>query len=159
MTPGRLVVVLGYSDRRELGLHPICAERLTHAATVSTEDDVVVLSGWARTPASRPEAELMADAWSGACRELVVDPDARHTVGNARNAIDDLVRTGAGTVVVVTSRWHAPRARVIFAWSLRGHGARIVASSPAERVRLGTWAHEVPRWLLLPFQLAAARWK
>lgn len=156
MTTGRLVVVLGYSDRSEPGLHPICASRLAHAATVSKPDDVVVLSGWARTPGTRPEAELMAEAWTGRCRELVIDPDARHTVGNATNAMDDLVRTGADLVVVVTSRWHAPRARTIFAWLLRGHGARVVTSSPRESVRLRTWAHEVPRWLVLPFQLIAA---
>jgi len=156
VTSGRLVVVLGYSDRSEVGLHPICASRLEHAAAVSEADDVVVLSGWARTPGARPEAELMAEAWTGRCRELVVDPDARHTVGNATNALDDLVRTRVDTVVVVTSRWHAPRARVIFALLLRGHGARVVTSSPAEQVAVRTWAHEVPRWLLLPLQLLVA---
>lgn len=155
-TAGRLIVVLGYSDRRERGLHPVCARRLAHAATVSTDRDVVVLSGWARTPGVRPEAELMADAWTGASRELVIDPDARHTVGNASNALDDLVRTGAETVVVVTSRWHAPRARAIFAWLFRGNGARVVASSPQETVGLRTWARELPRWLALPFQLFTA---
>jgi len=155
VTSGRLIVVLGYSDRRERGLHPICARRLAHAAIVSAADDVVVLSGWARTPGTRPEAELMADAWTGSCRELVIDPDARHTVGNATNALDDLVRTGAGTVVVVTSRWHAPRARAIFTWSFRGHGARVTTSSPPEAVDLRSWASELPRWLVLPLQLIA----
>jgi len=156
-TDGRLIVVLGYSDRRERGLHPICAGRLAHAATVSGERDVVVLSGWARTPGASPEAELMADAWRGKCRELIIDPDARHTVGNATNAIDDLVRTGSETVVVVTSRWHAPRARLIFAWTFRGLGARVVTSSPAEAMDLKRWTHELPRWSVLPFQLLAAR--
>ncbi|MFW2332397.1 YdcF family protein [Ilumatobacter sp.] len=156
MTAGRLVVVLGYSDRRELGLHPICADRLAHAATVSHPNDVVVLSGWARTPGARPEAELMSEAWTGACRELVIDPDARHTVGNATNALDDLVRTGADTVVVVTSRWHAPRARVIFAWLFRGRGVRVVASSPPEPFDPRAWAHELLRWLIMPIQLSVA---
>jgi hypothetical protein len=156
-TDGRLVVVLGYSERGDRGLHPICARRLAHAATVSEIGDVVVLSGWARTPRVRPEAELMAAAWDGTCHELVVDPDARHTLGNAVNALDDLVRTRARTVVVVTSRWHAPRARVIFAWVCRGTGARVVTSSPDEAISLGRTAHELPRWLLLPFQLLGVR--
>jgi hypothetical protein len=157
VSSGRLVVVLGYSDRRVRDLHPICARRLAHAASVSKGDDVVVLSGWARTPRVRPEAELMAAAWTGTCRELIVDPDARHTVANATNAFDDLARTGAGTVVVVTSRWHAPRARAIFAWVCRGSGTRVVTSSPAERVNWRRVAGEAARWLVLPFQLLAAR--
>jgi len=156
VSAGRLVVVLGYSNDRQRGLHPICATRLAHAADVSTKHDVVVLSGWARTPGARPEAELMAEAWTGTCRELVIDPDARHTVGNGTNALDDLVRTGAATVVVVTSRWHAPRARTIFSWLCRGRGVRVVASSPAESFDLRAWASELPRWLVMPFQLIVA---
>lgn len=157
VSPVRLVVVLGYSDRRDRGLHPICARRLAHAASVSKVDDVVVLSGWARTPRVRPEAELMAAAWNGTCRGLIVDPDARHTVDNAANAFDDLVRTGATTVVVVTSRWHAPRARAIFTWVFRGTGTRVVTSSPVERLSGRRVADEVARWVVLPFQLLAAR--
>lgn len=155
--PARLVVVLGYSGRRDLGLHPVCAARLAHGASVAQPHDVVVLSGWARSPRVRPEAELMAEAWTGTCRELVVDPDARHTVANAENALDDLVRTGARTVVVVTSRWHAPRARAIFALVFAGTGARVTSSSPDEDVDLRRWIDEVPRWAFLPFQVARAR--
>ena len=73
-----------------------------------------MLSGWARVPGTRSEAELMAAAWEGRARELVVDPDARTTVGNAANALDDIRRVGAREVVVVTSRWHAARAKAAF---------------------------------------------
>lgn len=151
----RLVVVLGYSERGGRDLHPVCASRLAHGAVVARSDDVVVLSGWARHPRVRPEAELMAEAWTGRCRELVVDPDARHTLDNATNALDDLVRTGASTVVVVTSRWHAPRARAIFIWIVRGTGTQVVTSSPVEPTDLRRLVAEAPRWLLLPFQLLA----
>ena len=83
----RLVVVLGYSDGGGAGLHPICAARLARAAELSTAHDVVVLSGWARTAGSQPEAQLMRAAWRGAAREVVVDPDARTTVQNLANAL------------------------------------------------------------------------
>ncbi len=152
----RLVVVLGYSDRADRTLHPVCASRLAHGASMAGPKDVVVLSGWARHRRVRPEAELMAEAWDGTCRELVVDPDARHTVDNATNALDDLARTEAPIVVVVTSRWHAPRARAIFAWAVRGTGASVVTSSPAEPIDVRRLAAELPRWFILPLQLSAA---
>ena len=110
----RVIVVLGYSDGGAGTIHPVCAARVARAAELATPDDVVVLSGWARVPGTRSEAELMAAAWSGSAREVVVDPDAQTTVGNARNALDDIRRVGAGEVVVVTSRWHAARARAAF---------------------------------------------
>ena len=62
--PARVVVVLGYADGGRDALHPVAAARLARAAEISTDDDVVVLSGWARVPGTRSEAELMAAAWT-----------------------------------------------------------------------------------------------
>lgn len=153
----RVIVVLGYSDQGEGVLHPICVERLDHAADVASEHDVVVLSGWARVPGTRSEAELMAEEWTQPVRELVVDPDARTTVGNATNSVDDVVRTNATEVLVVTSRWHAPRAAAAFRWRLRGCGAAVVTSSPRGAGRFRDWLRELPCWVFLPFQLVAKR--
>jgi hypothetical protein len=155
--PTRVIVVLGYSDGGRGALHPIGAARLARAAEVATEDDVVVLSGWARVQGTRSEAELMAEAWEGEARELVVDPDARTTVGNAVNALDDIRRVGAREVVVVTSQWHAPRAKAAFRLLLRGSGVRVVAACPPEPRNLRARARELPLWALLPTQLAASR--
>ena len=108
---------------------------------MATADDVVVLSGWARVPGTRSEAELMRAAWRGAAREVVVDPDARTTVENMANALNDVLRVGAREVVVVTSSWHAPRAKAAFRWLLLhtgdaralGLAARKVATRVAPR--------------------------
>ena len=152
MTGTRLVVVLGYSDRGCEGLHPICAARLERAADVTTGDDVVVLSGWARVPDTQSEAELMRAAWRGAAREVVVDPDARTTVDNLANALNDVLRVGAREVLLVTSSWHAPRATTAFRWLLRSTGVRVRTVTPAGRSRQAA-LRELPLWLLLPFQL------
>ena len=148
----RLVVVLGYSDGGRGELHPVCAARLERAAEVTTSDDVVVLSGWARVPDTHPEAELMRAAWRGAAREVVVDPDARTTVDNMANALNDVLRVGAGEVLVVTSSWHAPRAKAALRWLLRSTGIRVRTISPPGGSRRAL-LREVPLWLLLPFQL------
>ena len=148
----RLVVVLGYSDGGRGELHPVCAARLERAAEVTTSDDVVVLSGWARVPDTHSEAELMRAAWRGAAREVVIDPDARTTVDNMANAMNDVLRVGAGEVLVVTSSWHAPRAKAALRWLLRSTGIRVRAATPPERSRRGA-LRELPLWLLLPFQL------
>lgn len=152
----RVVVVLGYSDGGRGRLHPIAAARLSQAAAITTLQDVVVLSGWARVPGTRSEAELMAAAWTGATRELIVDPDARTTVGNAVNALDDIRRTGAPEVVVVTSRWHAARATAVFRWLLRGSGVCVTATSPPEPWNPRAALRELALWALLPAQLWVA---
>jgi DUF218 domain-containing protein len=152
VTVARVVVVLGYSDGASGQLHPVCAARLELAAEMTTEDDVVVLSGWARVPDTHSEAELMRAAWRGQAREVVVDPDARTTVDNMANAMNDVLRVGAKEVLVVTSAWHAPRAKAALRWLLRSTGIRVRAASPPG----GTWREsirELPLWLLLPFQL------
>jgi len=156
VTP-RVIVVLGYSDGGRGALHPVGAARLARAAEVATEEDVVVLSGWARVPGTRSEAELMAAAWRGRARELVVDPDARTTVGNATNALNDIRRVGAREVVIVTSRWHAPRAKAAFRLLLRGSGVRVMGAFPPEPRDLRAGVRELPLWALLPAQLAASR--
>ena len=151
--PPRVVVVLGDSDGGRDRLHPVAAARLARAAEISAEDDVVVLSGWARVPGTRSEAELMAAAWNGRARELVVDPDARTTVGNAFNALNDIGRVGAREVVVVTSRWHAPRARAALRLLLWRRHIRVRAAFPPEPRDLRASLRELPLWLLLPVQL------
>ena len=154
---GRVVIVLGYSagGRGAGELHPVCAARLERAAEIATADDVVVLSGWARIPESNSEAELMSTAWRGAAREVVVDPDARTTVENMANALNDVLRVGAREAVVVTSSWHAPRAKAALRWLLRHTGVKVrsVAPPPARSWRASL--RELPLWLLLPVQLWA----
>jgi len=151
----RVVVVLGYSSGAGAELHPVCASRLARAADVATGDDVVVLSGWARVPHLASEAELMRAAWRGTAREVVVDPDARTTVENMANALNDVLRVGAKEVVVVTSSWHAPRAKSALRWLLRHTGIRVRSVSPPGGSRRAA-ARELVLWPLLPFQLWAA---
>ena len=148
----RVVVVLGYSDRRAEELHPVCADRLAKAAEVARPDDVVVLSGWARSRHGRPEAELMAEAWRGSAAELVVDPDARTTVENLANALDDVLRGGAREVVGVTATWHAARAKAAMRWLTLHTGVKVRSVSPPGR-SLRSSARELALWPLLPLQL------
>ena len=156
MTAGtRVVVVLGHSSGDGTGLHPVCAARLECAAEVATADDVVVLSGWARTSGRHSEAELMRAAWRGSAREVVVDPDVRTTVENMANALNDVLRVGAREVVVVTSSWHAPRAKAALRWLLLHTGVRVRSVSPTGRSRRAA-VRELALWPLLPFQLWAA---
>jgi uncharacterized SAM-binding protein YcdF (DUF218 family) len=155
VTAPRVVVVLGYSHGDGHDLHPVCAARLERAAEVATAADVVVLSGWARTPGRHSEAELMRAAWRGNAHEVVVDPDARTTVENMANALNDVLRVGAREVVVVTSAWHAPRAKAALRWLLLHTGVRVRSATPAGRSRRAA-LREVVLWPLLPFQLWAA---
>jgi uncharacterized SAM-binding protein YcdF (DUF218 family) len=157
----RLIAVLGYSGGQGAGLHPVCAARLARAAEISSPEDVVVLSGWARSADGESEAALMAAAWSGAAAEVVVDPVARTTVENAHNTINDVLRVGAREIVVVTSSWHAPRARVAFRWLLRFTGVKVRSACPPGR-SVAASLRELPLWVLLPFQLGFAErrsWK
>jgi uncharacterized SAM-binding protein YcdF (DUF218 family) len=148
----RVIVVLGYSNGGVDLLHSVCAARLASAAAISGPTDVVVLSGWARSGGGRSEAELMREAWRGSAAEVVVDPDARTTVENLANALNDILRVGAHEVVIVTSAWHAPRAKAAMRWLLLHTGIRVTSVSPeggSPRASL----RELPLWALLPFQL------
>lgn len=153
----RLLVVLGYSERSGTGLHPTCSERLDYAARLATPGDVILLSGWARRAGLRSEAELMHAAWPGAADAVLVDAEARTTVGNARGGAAVARTLPATEVLVVTSRWHAPRAALAFRWHLRGSGARVATRSPRARLRARPLARELVAWPLLLPQLVVSR--
>ena len=94
----------------------------------------------------------MRAAWRGRAREVVVDPDARTTVENLANALNDVLRVGARQVVLVTSSWHAPRAATAMRWLLRSTGIRVETESPAGRSARAA-VRELTLWPLLPLQL------
>jgi uncharacterized SAM-binding protein YcdF (DUF218 family) len=149
-----VIVVLGYSEPNDTGLHPICAARLDRAAGISTERDTVVLSGWCRGSDGHTEAALMARSWSGTAGKLVVDEDARSTVENVATGVRVARQTGAAELIVVTSRWHAPRAGAAARWLLRGSGVRVIRAFPAGQAPVLLRLREAALWLLLPTQLA-----
>ena len=129
----RVVAVLGYSRNGDRRLHPICAHRVAHAERIATGARAVVLSGWARRHAPAGEAELMRAAWRRDDVPVVLDHSAQTTAGNAV-AVARLARDlGADELVVVTSPWHARRARALVRAALRGSNIRVSVSSPRGR--------------------------
>lgn len=138
----RLVAVLGYSGRRKEELHAVCEARVRHAETL--EADAVLLSG---------EAELMHGAWRG--RRVELDPRARNTRENARGVADAARRLGANEVVVVTSGWHAFRARTLVRAALADPAVEVTSSSPPGPRPVRLLAREVACLAVLPLQLLA----
>ena len=67
----------------------------------------------------------MARAWSGPRNHLVLDPDARSTLGNAVNAAATARELDAEEVVLVTSPWHGRRAVALFRAALWRSGIRL----------------------------------
>lgn len=153
----RLVAVLGYSGRRHHGLHDVCAERLRHAEQLAGESDTVLLSGWARHRSGAGEAELMRAAWNGPVVKIVSDSTARNTRDNAAEVAGTARRLGAHEVVVVTSRWHAPRARTLVRAALREPSVSVQSSSPSSRKPLALLARELVCLAALPLQLVSLR--
>jgi uncharacterized SAM-binding protein YcdF (DUF218 family) len=141
----RLVAVFGYSPRRPEGLHGICEARVRQAERVVRDDDAVLLSG---------EAELMHGAWNG--HQVLLDPHARNTRENARAVAEATKQVGAREVVVVTSRWHAFRARALVRAAVPPD-VEVTASPAPGQAPLPLLAREVACLGLLPLHLAAVR--
>ena len=150
----RVIVVLGYSDGGRGELHPIGAARLARAAEISTADDVVVLSGWARVAGTQSEAHLMEAAWAVRAAELVVDPDARTTVGNAlQRARRHSPRRGAGGGRRHLSLARSPSQGGIPPSALAAIASRVRRRSRPSRRTSVAVVRELPLWALLPAQL------
>jgi len=153
----RLVAVLGYSGRRSDGLHGICSERLRHAEQLVADGDAVLLSGWARRRNGAGEAELMRGAWNGTDAPLEIDATARNTRQNAVGVAETAHRLAADEVVVVTSPWHAFRARMLVRAALHEPGVSVMTSSPAGRPPVALLARELVCLAALPYHLVRLR--
>jgi uncharacterized SAM-binding protein YcdF (DUF218 family) len=151
----RLVAVLGYSGRRHHRLHDLCAERLRHAEQLAGDGDTVLLSGLARHRNGTGEAELMRAAWNGPEVTLVSDSTARNTRENAAEVAETARVLSADEVVVVTSRWHAPRARALVQAALPK--VSVQTSSPPGRRPLTLVVREIVCLAALPYHLARVR--
>lgn len=152
----RLVAVLGYSDRRTSALHPVCAARLARAEYEVRPDDSVLFSGWARRKTFQPEAELMARAWTSPARRVILDRNARSTIGNAL-AVGRAARgLGVDEVVLVTSGWHGRRASVLVRSALFGSRTRVTLATTDERGTYGARIREIASLALLPVVAVAA---
>ena len=157
MSARRVVAVLGYSQLRGGQLHPICAARLAHAERFAGGASALILSGWARRSRDVPEAELMRAAWAGPELLVVCDPDARTTADNAANVAEAARRLGADELVVVTSRWHRPRVRVLLRSAIGGDGLRVSVEGSDGPASPAVLAREVVCLVALPLQLRRAR--
>jgi uncharacterized SAM-binding protein YcdF (DUF218 family) len=153
----RLVAVLGYSARRSDGLHAVCAARLRHAEQLADGADTVLLSGWARRRNGAGEAELMRTAWDGAEVRLIADATARNTRENATRVAETARSLGASEIVVVTSRWHAFRARTLVRAALRQPSVSVRSSSPPGRKPAALLAREFVCLAALPYHLIRVR--
>lgn len=153
----RVVAVLGFSGGGDAGLHPVCAARVAHAASVTRDGDVVLLSGWAPHAGVPSEAELMRRAWDGAAARLLLDDGATHTAQNAAHVALLARREAAREVVVVTSGWHAPRAAAMVRWALRGSGIPSLVAAAGGPRPPGALAREALVWPLAPVQMALGR--
>jgi uncharacterized SAM-binding protein YcdF (DUF218 family) len=152
----RIVVVLGYSNGRSEGLHPICAARLERAVREADGSKVVLLSGWARKPDALAEAELMRRAWPGDSSRVVCDADTRTTAENAARAAALAGELGAEEIVVVTSRWHRPRAALLFR-AIAGKSARVRVVGAPGPAPWRVLARELGAYALVPLQISRSR--
>jgi uncharacterized SAM-binding protein YcdF (DUF218 family) len=157
LTTPRLVAVLGYSNGSGDGLHEICAARLRRAEREARANDVVLLSGWARSGGAASEAELMAGSWNARCLRVVTDDRARSTLENGVRAAALVRALSVREVVLVTSGWHGRRAAALLRVALRGSSAAVTLAVTDERASLGSKLRELACWALVPVAALAAR--
>ena len=99
----------------------------------------------------------MRAAWRGPEVTLVSDSTARNTRENAAEVAQTARRLGADEVVVVTSGWHAPRARALVRAALRQASVSVQSSSPPGQKPVTLLAREVACLAALPYHLVRVR--
>jgi uncharacterized SAM-binding protein YcdF (DUF218 family) len=143
------LIVLGHSEPGGFGLSHSGVARVHRACALARKrpPEFVILSGWGREGAPQPEAELMAEAWDVPGTLLIRDPFARDTAENALFARQILDGHGeVDELTVVTSGWHAPRARMFFKVAFRGSPVKLhVVAADEDGYRLGELLHDIRR--------------
>ena len=99
----------------------------------------------------------MRDAWQGPDVRLVCDTTARNTMQNAVGVASVARELGVDEVLVVTSRWHAPRAAALVRAALGESGISVRASSPPGLRHPGLIARELACLAALPYQRRRVR--
>ena len=99
----------------------------------------------------------MRAAWKGTDVPVLVDPVARNTRGNAAGIAATARELGVDEVVLVTSRWHAPRAAFLLRAALRGSGIEVTTSSPPDGPPARLLLRELVCLAVAPFQAARLR--
>jgi uncharacterized SAM-binding protein YcdF (DUF218 family) len=153
----RVLAVLGYSDGRGNGLHPICAARVARGTSLAPDVEAVLLSGWARRHGAPSEAELMRAAWNGGGPEALTDPVSRTTAESAARVAALARDLGAGRVELVTSWWHAPRTWLLARAALAGSGVRVSVHRVPGPCPPRLLLRELAAYLVLPLQVVAIR--
>jgi hypothetical protein len=129
--PNRVIVVLGYDEIGDDGVHrisAICRAGVRRAEALAAEFSplAVIFTGWSSN-GGPSEAEQMRDAWQGRWDvPLLLEPLA---VNTAENAVRSLLLTSriadVQEVIVVCSARHALRAHFFFDDLYRRHGYRV----------------------------------
>ena len=103
----------------------------------------------------------MARSWSGDASRLLLDGNARSTVGNAVSTAVAARSLGAREVVLVTSSWHGRRAAALLRAALRSSETTVSLALTDEPAPFRERAREAACWLAYPVQralLGSGRW-
>ena len=98
----------------------------------------------------------MADAWKAGAREVILDPDARSTVGNALGVARAARSLGADEVVLVTSDWHARRASALVRAALLGSHTKVTVAATKGPATRAVRFREIACWAIVPILAVAA---
>ena len=98
----------------------------------------------------------MQDAWPGPAAAVIREDAALTTAENAAHVREIALALGVREVVVVTSRWHSPRAAALFRRSFRGTGVRVTAAPALTGSSPSLLLREAACFAALPVQLRRA---
>jgi len=146
--PQAIVVLAAEAARRADGgiePGPLTLERIRAGVLLARRTGLPVLvTGGPLAPEDPPIAEVMARTMANSfgLSPRWIEPEARNTAGNARNAAAMLTREGIATAYVVTHGWHMAR-------SLEAFGRTALAPLPSpvrlDRIPDGRVADWIPR--------------